>query len=108
MEVDVKLVEYTNELHKAIESLKQGNISDAELWLSNFYFKRGRSRQNNYIRILQWTLADDRYQNADPQIKERIAKFYYFVDTTANSETNTVFIKRTADGYKFFEQVRSN
>jgi hypothetical protein len=108
MEVDVKLVEYTQELHKAIDSLEHGNKSDAELWLSNYYYKRARSKQNNYIRILQWTVADERYQNADPQIKERIARFYYFIDTNANSETNTVFIKRTADGYIFFEQVRSN
>lgn len=95
----MKLIEYTQELHKAIDSLQQGNKSDAGLWLSNFYYKKARSRQNNFVKILHWTLADERYQKADPFIKQGIAKFYYFIDTSANSEANAVFVKRTKDGY---------
>jgi hypothetical protein len=106
-EVTVKLVEYTQELHKAIESLKQMRVSDASLWLSNFYYKKGRSRPNNYVKILQWTLADEQYKNADLHTQSRIARFYYFIDTDANSEANSVFVKRTAHGYKIFERKSS-
>lgn len=95
----MKLNEYTQELHKAIESLQQGNKSDAGLWLSNFYYAKGRSRQNNYVRILQWTLTDERYKQANPSIQRFIAKFYYFIDMSVKSEANTFFVKRTKDGY---------
>lgn len=99
MEVSVKLVEYTQELLKAIESLSRGSKSDAELWLNNFYFKKGRARQNHYIRILQWTLENEHYQQAHPNVKGNIAKILYNIDTSANSEANAVFVKRTKNGY---------
>lgn len=103
----MKHVEYTRELHKAIESLKQDKKSDADLWLSNFYYKKGRSKPNNYVRILQWTLADEQHANADSHIKRHIAKFYYFVDIDANNEANSVFVKRTANGYEILERESS-
>ncbi|HEV7951990.1 MAG TPA: hypothetical protein VGO98_01305 [Candidatus Saccharimonadales bacterium] len=95
----MKLTEYIPELYKAVESLKQGKKSDAELWLNNFYFRKGRARLNNYVKILQWTLEDTKYQRLHPSIQASIAKMFYFMDTSVNSEANAVFVKRTGNGY---------
>ncbi|HEX7483960.1 MAG TPA: hypothetical protein VF281_02285 [Candidatus Saccharimonadales bacterium] len=87
-------------LHRAIEYTQNDHRSDANLSLSNFYYQAGRSNQENYLKILKWTLQDEEYMKAADHVKEYIAKCLYSLDLSSNKETNEVFVKRTKNGYK--------
>jgi hypothetical protein len=96
----LKIANYTPVLHRAIEYTQEGHRSDANLSLSNFYYKGGRSNRENYLKILKWTLEDEVYIKATDPVKEYIAKCLYSLDLTSNQETNRFFVKRTKGGYK--------
>jgi hypothetical protein len=84
---------YLDVLHHAIDSVVKGQTSDANLSLSNFYYKPGCPSKENYLSILKWTLDDTVFRTAEDGVKRDIAQFLYSLDTRLLGERDGISIK---------------
>ena len=97
--VDLDKSSYLEVLHQAIGNVVKDQTSDANLSLSNFYYKRGYPGKKNYLIILRWTLEDEIFRSAEASVKGTISQCLYSLDTQIASEQDDIFIKRSGNRY---------
>lgn len=87
---------YLETLDYVLDLLADEKPSEANLVISNFFFKNKIQITSALQNALYLTMHYQRYIDAPKAIQSRIALFLYFIREIP--ETNALYVKREADG----------
>lgn len=93
---------YSSVLRTALNYIKEGDISTAELEVNNYYHQQKHSGAEDFVHILRLTVSHRAYVEASDATKNELARILFLLDKKHNHHTNSIYVdfrrEEAADG----------